>query len=125
MHCQKCGMHMSTEEYAKYLAPIEKAKRQPRKKAVKMNEYQRMLMYLKIMMCNLAVLHHDAAGEGWFEVHRELDRWQRDISGHIDDLERGIALGYQEATISEGILAFQNETSCWFRFSQNSKCQKR
>lgn len=35
VHCQKCGMHMSTEEYAKYLAPIEKAKRQPRKKAAK------------------------------------------------------------------------------------------
>lgn len=72
-----------------------------------MNEYQRMLMYLKIMMCNLAVLHHNAAGEGWFEVHRELDRWQHDISGHMDDLiERGIALGYQEPTISEAVLTF-------------------
>lgn len=40
-----------------------------------MNEYQRLIAYLKILMCNLAVLHHNAVGDGWFEVHGELDRW--------------------------------------------------
>lgn len=75
-----------------------------------MNEYQRMIMYLKIMMCNLAILHHNVVGDGWFEAHGELDRWQGDISDYLDDLiERGIALGYQEPTISEAVLAFQSD----------------
>ena len=75
-----------------------------------MNEYQRMIMYLKIMMCNLAILHHNVVGDGWFEVHGELDRWQGDIADYLDDLiERGIALGYQEPTIAEAVLAFQKD----------------
>lgn len=75
-----------------------------------MNEYQRMLMYLKVMMCNLAILHHNVVGDGWFEAHGELDRWQGDIADYLDDLiERGIALGYQEPTIAEAVLAFQTD----------------
>ena len=75
-----------------------------------MNEYQKMLMYLKIMMCNLAILHHNVVGDGWFEAHGELDRWQGDIADYLDELiERGIALGYQEPTISEAVLAFQTD----------------
>lgn len=75
-----------------------------------MNEFQRLIAYLKILMCNLAVLHHNAVGEGWFEVHGELDRWQGGVSGYLDDLaERGIALGYQEPTIAEAVLAFQTD----------------
>lgn len=75
-----------------------------------MNEYQKMLMYLKIMMCNLAILHHNIVGDGWFEAHGEIDRWQGDIADYLDDLiERGIALGYQEPTISEAVLAFQTD----------------
>ena len=38
-----------------------------------MNEFQRMLAFLKILQCNLAVLHHGVSGDGWFEVHHYLD----------------------------------------------------
>ena len=75
-----------------------------------MNEYQKMLMYLKIMMCNLAILHHNVIGEGWFEAHEHIEEWQEDIREYLDNLiERGIALGYQEPTIAEAVLAFQTD----------------
>lgn len=32
VHCTKCSLHMSTLEYARYLTPEEKPKRQQRKK---------------------------------------------------------------------------------------------
>jgi hypothetical protein len=75
-----------------------------------MNEFQKMLMYLKIMMCNLAVLHHNVVGDGWFEAHEHIEEWQEDLRKHLDDLiERGIALGYREPTIAEAVLAFQSD----------------
>lgn len=75
-----------------------------------MNEYQRLLMYYKIFQCNLAVLHHNITGDGFFEAHAELDRWQKENRKILDDLiERGIALGYQEPTIAEAVLAFQTD----------------
>ena len=75
-----------------------------------MNDYHKMLMYLKIMMCNLAILHHNVIGEGWFEAHEHIEEWQEDIREYLDNLiERGIALGYQEPTIAEAVLAFQTD----------------
>lgn len=75
-----------------------------------MNEYQRMVMYLKILLCNLSILHHNVVGDGWFEAHEQLDRWQGEIAAYTDDLiERGIALGYREPTIAEAVLAFQGD----------------
>lgn len=75
-----------------------------------MNEFQRMIMFLKIAQCNLAILHHNITGGGWFEAHGEIDRWQGDLAEYLDDLiERGIALGYQEPTIYEAVLAFQKD----------------
>ncbi len=32
VHCTKCGLHMSALEYARYLTPEEKPKRQTKKK---------------------------------------------------------------------------------------------
>ncbi|HIW40622.1 MAG TPA: hypothetical protein H9743_00485 [Candidatus Mediterraneibacter vanvlietii] len=75
-----------------------------------MNEYQRMLMYLKILQSNLVILHHNIVGPGWFEAHGVIDGYQIDLGGMVDDLiERGIALGYREPTIAESVLAFQTD----------------
>lgn len=72
-----------------------------------MNEYQRLLMYFKIFQCNLAILHHNITGDGFFEAHAELDRWQKENGKILDSLiEYGIALSYKEPTISESVLAF-------------------
>lgn len=75
-----------------------------------MNEYQRLLMYFKIFQCNLAILHHNITGDGFFEAHAELDRWQKENGKILDSLiEYGIALSYKEPTISESVLAFQTD----------------
>lgn len=75
-----------------------------------MNEYQRLIAFFKIFQCNLAVLHHNITGSGFFEAHEKLDRWQKESAAHLDDLiERGIALGYQEPTIADAVLQFQTD----------------
>lgn len=75
-----------------------------------MNEYQKLVMYLKILQSNLAVLHHNIVGSGWFEAHGVIGGYESEIAGMTDDLiERGIALGYKEPTIAESVLAFQTD----------------
>ena len=75
-----------------------------------MNEFQRMLAFLKVLQCNLAVLHHGASGEGWFEVHGYLDDVQEKLAELTDDLiEAGIALGFTEPTIADAVLLFQRD----------------
>lgn len=75
-----------------------------------MNEFQRMLAFLKILQCNLAVLHHGASGDGWFEVHSYLDDVQEKLAELTDDLiEAGIALGFTEPTIADAVLLFQRD----------------
>ncbi|MFQ8581070.1 MULTISPECIES: hypothetical protein [Holdemania] len=75
-----------------------------------MNEFQRMLAFLKVLQCNLAVLHHGVSGEGWFEVHGYLDDVQEKLAELTDDLiEAGIALGFTEPTIADAILLFQRD----------------
>ena len=63
-----------------------------------MNEFQKLLAYLKIAYHNLTTLHrnlvHDA---GWFGNHEQLGDWYNQISDQLDDLpETGIALGVAE-----------------------------
>ena len=75
-----------------------------------MNEFQRMLAFLKILQCNLAVLHHGVSGDGWFEVHNYLDDVQEKLAELTDDLiEAGIALGFTEPTIADAVLLFQRD----------------
>ena len=75
-----------------------------------MNEFQRMLAFLKVLQCNLAVLHHGVSGVGWFEVHGYLDDVQEKLAELTDDLiEAGIALGFTEPTIADAILLFQRD----------------
>ena len=69
-----------------------------------------MLAFLKVLQCNLAVLHHGASGEGWFEVHDYLDDVQEKLAELTDDLiEAGIALGFTEPTIADAVLLFQRD----------------
>lgn len=75
-----------------------------------MNEFQRMLAFLKVLQCNLAVLHHGVSGEGWFEAHGYLDDVQEKLAELTDDLiEAGIALGFTEPTIADAVLLFQRD----------------
>lgn len=76
-----------------------------------MNEFQRMLMFLKIQIHNLGTLHRHLSGDhSWFENHEELDEWGSELSNQCDDLiEVGIALGYEEPGIKDAILIFGNE----------------
>ena len=73
-----------------------------------MNEYQKMLMYLKIQIQNFGTLHRHLSGDmAWFENHEQLDEWQSSLSDQCDDLtEVGMALGYEEPGIKDAVLAF-------------------
>lgn len=76
-----------------------------------MNEYQRMLMYLKIQIHNFGTMHRHLSGDGsWFENHEQLDEWGSQLSDQCDDLtEVGMALGYEEPGIKDAVLAFGGE----------------
>ena len=76
-----------------------------------MNEYQKMLMYLKIQIHNFGTLHRHLSGDmAWFENHEELDEWGEQISDQCDDLtEVGMALGYEEPGIKDAVLAFSGD----------------
>lgn len=76
-----------------------------------MNEYQRMIAYLKIMYHNMVTLHRNLVrDEAWFSSHKQLGKWYGEISDQIDDLaETGIALGYAEPGIKDCVLAFTAE----------------
>ena len=76
-----------------------------------MNEFQKILAYLKIAYHNLTTLHrnlvHDA---GWFGNHEQLGDWYSQISDQLDDLtETGIALGIAEPSIKDAVLAYSGD----------------
>ena len=76
-----------------------------------MNEFQKLLAYLKIAYHNLTTLHrnlvHDA---GWFGNHEQLGDWYGQISDQLDDLtETGIALGFTEPSIKDAVLAYSGD----------------
>ena len=75
------------------------------------NEFQKLLSYLKIAYHNLTTLHrnlvHDA---GWFGNHEQLGDWYNQISDQLDDLtETGIALGIAEPSIKDAVLAYSGD----------------
>lgn len=76
-----------------------------------MNEYQRLIMFLKIQIQNFGTLHRHLSGDNaWFENHGQIDEWQSTLSDQCDDLtEVGMALGYEEPGIKDAVLAFGNE----------------
>ena len=73
-----------------------------------MNEFQRLIMFLKIQIQNFGTLHRHLSGDNaWVENHEKLDEWQGQLSNQCDDLtEVGIALGYEEPGIKDAVLAF-------------------
>ena len=73
-----------------------------------MNEFQRLIMFLKIQVHNFGPLHRHLAGDSsWFENHEQLDEWQSQLSDQCDDLtEVGMALGYEEPGIKDAVLTF-------------------
>ena len=77
-----------------------------------MNNYQRLLMYLKVLVCNLGLLHRNLINDSaWFSNHEQLSEWENQTKEVCDDLiEAGLALGFKEPTINDSILAFQNKT---------------
>lgn len=76
-----------------------------------MNEYQKLIAYLKILYHNLTTLHRNLVNDpAWFGNHEQIGEWYASISEEIDDLaEAGIALGYTEPGIKESLLEFSNE----------------
>lgn len=76
-----------------------------------MNEFQKLICFLKIAYHNLTTLHrnlvHDA---GWFGNHEQLGDWYSQISDQLDDLtETGIALGFAEPSIKDAVLAYSGD----------------
>lgn len=76
-----------------------------------MNEYERMLAYLKILYHNFEILHRHLSGcESWFGTHEQIGEWYEDAGNQVDDLaETGIALGYKEPSIADAVLAFNGD----------------
>ena len=76
-----------------------------------MNEYERLIAYMKILYHNLTTLHRNLAkDDAWFGNHKQIGKWYEEVSDEIDDLaETGISLGYKEPSISDAVLAFSNE----------------
>lgn len=76
-----------------------------------MNEFQRLIMFLKIQVHNFGTLHRHLAGDSsWFENHEQLDEWGGQLSEQCDDLtEVGMALGYEEPGIKDAVLAFSDK----------------
>ena len=73
-----------------------------------MNEFQRLIMFLKIQIHNFGTMHRHLSGDGsWFENHEQLDEWGGQLSEQCDDLtEVGMALGYEEPGIKDAVLTF-------------------
>lgn len=76
-----------------------------------MNEYQRLIMFLKIQIQNFGTLHRHLSGDNaWFENHEQIDEWGSQLSAQCDDLtEVGMALGYEEPSIKDAVLQFGGE----------------
>lgn len=73
-----------------------------------MNEFQRLIMYLKIQIHNFGTLHRHLSGDSsWFENHEQMDEWGGQLSDQCDDLtEVGMALGFEEPGIKDAVLTF-------------------
>ena len=72
-----------------------------------MNEFQRLIMLLKIQYHNMGILHRYF---GWFENHEEIDDWKVCIAKQIDEVcEEAQALGYTEPSLKDALLAFGGE----------------
>ena len=76
-----------------------------------MNEYERLIAYMKIAYHNVSTLHrHLVDDPGWFGNHTQLGEWYETISNQLDDLtERGLALGYTEPSIKDAVLQYGND----------------
>lgn len=76
-----------------------------------MNEFQRLIMLLKIQYHNMGILHRYLSGDfGWFENHEEIDDWKVCIAKQIDEVcEEAQALGYTEPSLKDALLAFGGE----------------
>ncbi len=76
-----------------------------------MNDFQKLCAYLKIVYQNLGILHRNLIKDvAWFANHEQIAKWYDVIGEEADDLiERGLALGYKEPTISEAVLMFQGD----------------
>ena len=47
-----------------------------------MNEYQKLLAYLKILYHNLTTLHRNLAkDDAWFANHKQIGKWYEEVSG--------------------------------------------
>lgn len=76
-----------------------------------MNEFQRLIMYLKIQYHNFGILHRHLSGDpGWFENHEEIDEWKCCIAKQLDELcEEAQALGFPEPGLKDALLVFGGE----------------
>lgn len=76
-----------------------------------MNDFQRLIMFLKIQQHNFGVLHRHLDGDpGWFENHEELDEWKGCVAKQLDELcEEAQALGFPEPGLRDALLAFGGE----------------
>lgn len=75
-----------------------------------MNEYQKLLAYMKILYHNLATLHRNLRKDAaWFANHKQIGKWYGEVAEQVDDLtETGISLGYKELSISEAVLMYSS-----------------
>lgn len=83
-----------------------------------MNEFQRLIMFLKIQYHNFGILHRHLNGDPcWFENHEELDEWAEIVAKQVDELcEEAQALGYAEPGIKDALLTFgSDEIAAEFR----------
>lgn len=76
-----------------------------------MDEYRRLIMFLKIQIQNFGTLHRHLSGDSaWFANHVQIDEWCGQLSAQCDDLtEVGMALGYEEPSIKDAVLQFGGE----------------
>ena len=73
-----------------------------------MNEYQKLIAFLKIQIQNFGTLHrHLSSDSAWFANHVQIDEWGSQLSVQCDDLtEVGMALGFEEPSIKDAVLQF-------------------
>ena len=76
-----------------------------------MNEYERLIAYMKVAYNNMTTLHrHLVKDAGWFGNHAQLGEWYEEIGEQLDDLtERGLALRYAEPSIKDAVLYFSSD----------------
>lgn len=76
-----------------------------------MNEFQRLIMFLKVQYHNFGILHRHLNGDPcWFENHEELDELTEMVAKQVDELcEEAQALGYSEPGIKDALLTFGSE----------------